>query len=170
MKNISEKQNTDETTINNNVVVDTNDDIKKDSDDITTADNVTTMIDSEEISIGSEATTDKTSNNTTSDNNRNNTDGQVAPNNAREHLIPNTVLFNKIPTSGQKTQRCPLCIKTAPELDYKNVDCLQKFISEKGRILPARLTGVCRKHQRKLTRAIKLARTIGLLPIASSHN
>ena len=48
--------------------------------------------------------------------------------------------------------------------DYKDVDLLKRFISEKGKILPRRVTGTCAKHQRALTVAIKRARIMGLLP------
>ncbi len=49
-------------------------------------------------------------------------------------------------------------------IDYKDVDLLKKFISERGKILPRRVTGTCAKHQRMLTRAIKRARQMALLP------
>ncbi|WP_124057751.1 30S ribosomal protein S18 [Vaginisenegalia massiliensis] len=49
-------------------------------------------------------------------------------------------------------------------IDYKDVDLLKKFISEKGKILPRRVTGTSAKHQRKLAVAIKRARVMGLLP------
>ena len=50
------------------------------------------------------------------------------------------------------------------EIDYKQVDKLKKYVSEKGKILPRRVTGLCAKHQRELTIAIKRARHIALLP------
>ena len=49
-------------------------------------------------------------------------------------------------------------------IDYKDVELLKKFISERGKILPRRVTGTCAKHQRALTVAIKRARIMGLLP------
>ncbi|RIW31591.1 30S ribosomal protein S18 [Bacillus salacetis] len=49
-------------------------------------------------------------------------------------------------------------------IDYKDVDLLKKFISERGKILPRRVTGTSAKYQRRLTRAIKRARTMALLP------
>jgi small subunit ribosomal protein S18 len=85
---------------------------------------------------------------------------------AREVLLPNTILFNKI-AFVQRFQRCPLCAKDAAVLDHRDVKLLSKFLSERGRILPARLTGVCRRHQRQLTKCVKLARTLALLPFAS---
>ena len=59
---------------------------------------------------------------------------------------------------------CPLCADKDLELDYKNAEQLRKFINDKGKILPRRVTGTCAKHQRKVTEAIKRARTIALLP------
>ncbi len=50
------------------------------------------------------------------------------------------------------------------ELDYKNPKALKQFITERGKIIPRRITGTCAKHQRKLTVAIKQARQIALLP------
>ena len=49
-------------------------------------------------------------------------------------------------------------------IDYKDADKLKKFVSEKGKILPRRVTGLCAKHQREVTVAIKRARQIALLP------
>ena len=52
-------------------------------------------------------------------------------------------------------------------IDYKDVELLKKFISERGKILPRRVTGTCAKHQRTLTVAIKRARIMGLLPFTT---
>ncbi len=57
---------------------------------------------------------------------------------------------------------CYMC--TGKDVDYKDVDVLRKFINEKGKILPRRVTGACAKHQRVVTGEIKKARIIGLLP------
>ena len=58
---------------------------------------------------------------------------------------------------------CPLSGKDAPSVDYKNIKLLKKYISESGRILPARITSVSEKKQKKLSRAIKRARSLALL-------
>jgi|UniRef100_A0A7C4Y619 small subunit ribosomal protein S18 len=63
----------------------------------------------------------------------------------------------------QKKKVCVFCAKNE-EIDYKDVSKLSRFISEKGKILPRRNTGLCAKHQRQLARAIKRARTMALLP------
>ncbi|HJK87285.1 MAG TPA: 30S ribosomal protein S18 [Candidatus Megaira endosymbiont of Hartmannula sinica] len=64
----------------------------------------------------------------------------------------------------KKNRSCPLSGKNAPVIDYKNYEVLKKFISEGGRILPSRITNVCAKRQRQLSKAIKRARIAGLLP------
>lgn len=59
---------------------------------------------------------------------------------------------------------CPLCADKNLVLDYKNPDQLRKFISEKGKISPRRVTGACAKHQRDITLAVKRCRQIAMLP------
>jgi small subunit ribosomal protein S18 len=59
---------------------------------------------------------------------------------------------------------CRFCADTTIAIDYKDVRTLKYFISERGKIIPRRITGTCSKHQRSLTTAIKRARTIALLP------
>ena len=58
---------------------------------------------------------------------------------------------------------CPLSIKGAPLVDYKNIKLLKKYISESGRILPSRITSISQNKQKKLSRAIKRARLLALL-------
>lgn len=59
---------------------------------------------------------------------------------------------------------CQLCLDKGEKLDYKDVQKLKKFISDRGKILPRRVTGACAKDQRMITRAIKRARQVALLP------
>lgn len=59
---------------------------------------------------------------------------------------------------------CFFCANHIDQIDYKDIDLLKRFISEKGKILPRRVTGTCAKHQRTLTVAIKRARIMALLP------
>ena len=59
---------------------------------------------------------------------------------------------------------CRFCANKELEIDYKNVDTLRQFISEVGKIDPARVTGTCAKHQRRLTAEIKRARQMALTP------
>lgn len=62
-----------------------------------------------------------------------------------------------------RRKTCIFCSKKE-EIDYKDIGKLSKFVSEKGKILPRRATGVCAKHQRELATAIKRAREMALLP------
>ena len=64
----------------------------------------------------------------------------------------------------QRKKVCQFCADKSQEIDYKDVEKLKRFVSEKGKILPRRVTGTCALHQRKVTEAIKRARTIALLP------
>ena len=66
-----------------------------------------------------------------------------------------------------KRKACAFCIDKIDHIDYKEIGRLRKFITERGKILPRRITGNCSKHQRELTRAIKRARIIALLPFTS---
>ena len=66
----------------------------------------------------------------------------------------------------RRRKTCPFSSDHAPKIDYKDVKLLQRYISEKGKIVPARITAVSAKKQRELARAIKLARELALLPFA----
>ena len=64
----------------------------------------------------------------------------------------------------RKKKVCQFCADKIEEIDYKDVARLRKYISERAKILPRRISGTCAKHQRQLTTAIKRARQIALLP------
>ncbi|MCX7696019.1 MAG: 30S ribosomal protein S18 [Caloramator sp.] len=64
----------------------------------------------------------------------------------------------------KKKRVCAFCMDKVEYIDYKDVAKLKKYITERGKILPKRITGNCAKHQRELTIAIKRARNIALLP------
>jgi small subunit ribosomal protein S18 len=64
---------------------------------------------------------------------------------------------------------CQFCADQVRVADYKDIKRLQRFISERGKILPRRRTGVCARHQRGLTTAIKRARHMALLPFVAAH-
>lgn len=70
------------------------------------------------------------------------------------------------PRGGRRVRRkvCNFCVDKADYIDYKDVNRLKKYVSERGKILPRRISGNCAKHQRALTLAIKRARQIALLP------
>jgi small subunit ribosomal protein S18 len=59
---------------------------------------------------------------------------------------------------------CSFCVDKVPHVDYKDVGRLRRYVSERGKILPRRVTGNCAHHQRQLTVAIKRARIVALLP------
>ena len=67
---------------------------------------------------------------------------------------------------GRKPRRkvCQFCVEKVQHIDYKDVTRLRRFTSERGKILPRRMTGTCAKHQRQLSTAIKRARIIALMP------
>ncbi|MBE6551027.1 MAG: 30S ribosomal protein S18 [Ruminococcaceae bacterium] len=62
---------------------------------------------------------------------------------------------------------CAFCADKIEHIDYKDANRLRKFISERAKILPRRITGTCAKHQRQLTIAVKRARQIAILPYIS---
>lgn len=64
----------------------------------------------------------------------------------------------------RRKKTCPFSGPNAPEIDYKDIKTLQRFISERGKIVPSRITAVSAKKQRVLAKAIKRARFLGLLP------
>jgi small subunit ribosomal protein S18 len=69
---------------------------------------------------------------------------------------------------GYKNKRfrrkvCSFCVDKATEIDYKDISKLRRFVSESGKMLPRRMTGVCAAHQRKLSMAIKNARKMALM-------
>jgi small subunit ribosomal protein S18 len=67
---------------------------------------------------------------------------------------------------GRRRKVCPFSGADSPPIDYKDVKLLQRYLSEKGKIVPARITAVSAKKQRELSRAIKRARFLALLPYA----
>ncbi|MBE7020347.1 MAG: 30S ribosomal protein S18 [Ruminococcaceae bacterium] len=66
-----------------------------------------------------------------------------------------------------KRKVCQFCVEKATSIDYKDVPKLRKYLSERSKILPRRITGTCAKHQRQLTTAIKKARHIALVPFVT---
>ena len=70
-------------------------------------------------------------------------------------------LFQK--NDGRYSKKCPLSIKNAPILDYKNIGLLKKYVSDNGKVLSSKITSVFYGKQKKLTREIKRAKILGLL-------
>ena len=67
----------------------------------------------------------------------------------------------------RRKKLCRFCVEKIDDINYKDTRLLQMFISERGKITPRRISGVCTPHQRRLSEAIKQARNIALLPFAS---
>mgnify|MGYP001346578148 FL=1 len=67
------------------------------------------------------------------------------------------------PNKYRFKKNCPLSVKGAPKIDYKNVKLLKKYVSENGKILPSRITNVSQKKQRELAVSIKRARNLALI-------
>ena len=66
-----------------------------------------------------------------------------------------------------KKKVCMFCVDKVEHIDYKDTAKLRRYISERGKIVPRRISGTCAKHQRQLTIAIKRARQIALLPFSA---
>ena len=71
--------------------------------------------------------------------------------------------------SNRRRKYCRFTADGATEIDYKDVNNLKNYITETGKIVPSRITGTSAKYQRKLSKAIKLARFLALLPYCDSH-
>ena len=83
-------------------------------------------------------------------------------NNNNTKYIANPAMLPQV--FSKRTRKCPLSGDNAPKINYKNIELLEQYISEKGKILPSRITSVSAKKQRELKNAIKNARMIALLP------
>jgi small subunit ribosomal protein S18 len=70
-------------------------------------------------------------------------------------------------TSRRKV--CFFCVEKVARIDYKDVDALRRYLSDRGKIEPRRKTGTCARHQRRLTVALKRARHLALLPYTADH-
>jgi small subunit ribosomal protein S18 len=86
-------------------------------------------------------------------------------------MTDETVVETAAPAAGgarrpffRRRKVCPFSGANAPKIDYKDVKLLQRYISERGKIVPSRITAVSNKKQRELARAIKRARFLALLP------
>jgi small subunit ribosomal protein S18 len=68
---------------------------------------------------------------------------------------------------GRRRKTCPFSAAGIRHIDYKDIDTLSQFITEKGKIIPRRITGVSARHQKMLSKAIKQARYMALLPFVN---
>ena len=79
--------------------------------------------------------------------------------------------YRRKPSGFRRRKKvCVFCGKENNEIDYKDTAKLRRYISERGKILPRRITGTCTMHQRAVTTAIKRARTVALLPFDADLN
>jgi small subunit ribosomal protein S18 len=79
--------------------------------------------------------------------------------------------LDKEPAGFRRTGRrrgCTFCSDDAPPIEYKDPQSLKYFVSERGKIVPRRISGACAKHQRAIQLAVKLSRNIALLPFTSN--
>ena len=77
---------------------------------------------------------------------------------------PNGRAQNEAPSRKSRRKVCGFCVDKVEHIDYKDTARLRKYVSERGKIMPRRMSGVCAKHQRELAIAIKRARIVALLP------
>lgn len=75
-------------------------------------------------------------------------------------------MIEKRPQRGgmRRKKVCQFCAEKDKKIDYKDVDTLRRYVTERGKILPKRITGACAMHQREITTAVKRARIVALLP------
>ena len=75
------------------------------------------------------------------------------------------MMENRRRGNGMRRKKvCQFCADKAETIDYKDVDKRKKYVTERGKILPKRITGTCAMHQREVTKAVKRARIVALLP------
>lgn len=85
----------------------------------------------------------------------------------QEQINKIILLQNKV--FSRRKSACPFSQKDAPEISYKNIELLEKYISERGKIMPSRMAGISYKQQRKLSNAIKRGRILALLPFVRNN-
>jgi small subunit ribosomal protein S18 len=88
---------------------------------------------------------------------------------AKRKLGKEKIVKSNRPKYIPKRKVCAFCVEKVNKIDYKNVEKLRSFISDRAKIAPRRRTGTCAKHQRTLAIAIKRARHLALLPYVPSH-
>ena len=70
----------------------------------------------------------------------------------------------RVNTGARRRKVCQFCADKDKKIDYKDAETLKKYITERGKILPRRVTGTCAMHQREVAKAIKRARVVAILP------
>lgn len=87
-------------------------------------------------------------------------------NNRDSKYIANPAMLPQV--FSKKVRKCPLSGKDAKKIDYKNIALLKQYLSERGKIMPSRITSVSAKKQRELAKAIKNARLLALIPFVNN--
>ncbi len=87
-------------------------------------------------------------------------------NDAAAKFIANPAMMPQV--FSKRIRKCPLSAEGAPVIDYKNLTLIKQYISERGKILPSRITSVSAKKQRELAKAIKNARLLALIPFVNN--
>tara|TARA_Y100000591_G_scaffold231044_1_gene201994 strand:- start:409 stop:681 length:273 start_codon:yes stop_codon:yes gene_type:complete len=82
-------------------------------------------------------------------------------NRKNNNSLNNLSLFSR--NENRSSKKCPLSVKNAPKIDYKNLTLLKKYVSETGKIVSSRITSISQNKQRRLNREIKRAKTLGLI-------
>ena len=72
-------------------------------------------------------------------------------------------------SGSNRRKPCPYCRDKVEFVDYKDINALRKFVSDRGKIRSRRITGACRRHQNQIARAVKRARELALLPYVGDH-
>lgn len=83
---------------------------------------------------------------------------------AKQRRRPTRRRDKKGGSGSSRRKPCPYCKEKIDQVDYKDLTSLRKFISERGKIRSRRITGACRRHQNQVSRAVKRARELALLP------
>ena len=86
---------------------------------------------------------------------------------AKQRRRPTRRRDKKTGTGSNRRKPCPYCRDKIDQVDWKDIGTLRKFISERGKIRSRRITGACRRHQNQISRAVKRARELALLPYAA---
>ena len=96
------------------------------------------------------------------------TKGRNSSSDQRPYRKPANSRFKSKQMPYFKKKVCKFCIGHYKKISYKEIDMLKRYISDRGKILPKRITGTCAKHQRALAKEIKKARILALLPFISN--
>lgn len=83
---------------------------------------------------------------------------------AKQRRRPTRRRDKKGGTGSSRRKPCPYCKEKVDQVDWKDITSLRKFVSERGKIRSRRITGACRRHQNQVSRAVKRARELALLP------